>query len=100
MSRLQQFERFDHGRASADLYWLRDSVHATFPSVEIGISGAGEITLCVSTERGQPITIYASPPGGHRRRTARTWRVEVWRGETLYLANCHDLFASVVALLR
>ena len=99
MNRLKPFERFDHGGASAELYWLRDMVRTHLPSVESGSSGAGEITLRTSTARQKPITIYASPPGGHRRRTARTWRIEVWRGKTFYPTNRHDAFARAVALL-
>jgi hypothetical protein len=99
MNSLKPFERFDHGRASADLHWLRDMVRARVPSVEIGSSGAGEITLRSGTERRKPITIYASPPGGYRQRNAHTWRLEVWRGESFHPANRQDTLARVVALL-
>ena len=99
MSKLLAFERFDHGIAGPDLYWLRDIVRERWPAAEIGSSGAGEITLRVRTASLNQITIYAAPPGGHRRRTANTWRVHVYHGATVYPANCQAVLAEIVALI-
>ena len=85
MGVLRPFDPRDHGRAAPDLVQLRDLTRARWPDAEFGSSGTkphnwGEITLHFPTARPKPITIYAAPPGGYRRRRANTWRLEILHG--------------------
>ena len=75
MAECKPFDRLDHGRAQPALEQLRDAILAEYPGkVEACSSGSGEITL--KFDRGR--SIYASPPGGHRRRRKHTWYVAVY----------------------
>ncbi len=53
--------------------------------------GGGEITLCFPAG----VTVYASPPGGYKRRRSSRWRIDI--ANVIYSPECLD---DAVARIR